>query len=252
MRKFLALCLGAFLALAPVDAFAIALVQSTGAAISNQAGTTITTPAITTTAGNTLIACLADFIQGGTNTVVSVTGPGQTWTQLIDPNTGTGTSSNWGAWICQNCAALSSQVITGTDTGANNHYLTIAVAEVSGVPASGVADLHENTATASTTTPSFTTAGTTAQASEIAFDCMSQSAGHVTVTEASGWNQLQDNYNAANQVGMHFAYKTLSATGTVTYNPTLSGALANNISVMTLKASGAVAVCRRSLLGVGC
>jgi hypothetical protein len=251
MRKVFAVpVICAVLAALPAVAAPV-IVQSTLATTTNSASTTVVTPAITTTSGNTLLAFFANFLNGS-NTLSSVTGPGQSWSQLIAPSTGASTQSNFGVWICQNCAALSSQSVTGTDGGASNHYLSLTVVEVGAVPTSGVADLSEkNSSPPSTTTPTFTTTGSTAQANELAFSFMSQSIGNKTVTEPAGWSTLQDTYTIAGDAGAHVASIGRPATGTVTYNPTLSGALRNNIAIVTVKGNAGASLCTIAAVGGG-
>jgi hypothetical protein len=253
-----ALCAVGIVALAPVPALAVpAVVQAVTANRLNNTAQTFSGPNMTTTAGNAIVVYASEY-QPDTSfdaTTPVTDGAGNTYVAALTENADTVSKIKLIVYYCLNCAALSAQPITLHMASATNNIVSFVATEVSGLPASGSLDLVQDFHHPTTTSYSFTTTGTTAQASEIAFsDISSDNGGSGAITEASGWVTQGDTYNISNATALHVATKILSSTQQVTYNPSIALTGPANMATVTFKASGAAPpkpVCTLGTIGAG-
>lgn len=113
-------------------------------------------------------------------------------------------------------------------TGQGNHYILGYVVSPKAVgPLDKLGSAHGTSSTPSATT------GTTTQAAEVAIAATGHNSG-LAATQAAGWIDL----GQTTQFGSGrfiAAYKDLSATGAVTYNPTLGGSTDWTVQIVTIK-----------------
>jgi hypothetical protein len=248
---------GWLLALATPVMAAPAVVQAVTANRLNNSAQTFVGPAMTTTAGNALVIYATEY-QPDTSfdaTTPVTDGAGNTFVAALTENSDTTSKIKLIVYYCLNCLALSSQSITLHMASATNNIVSFVATEVSGLPTSGALDLVQDFHHPTTTSYSFTTTGTTAQASEIAFsNIASDNGGSGTITEASGWVTQGDTYNIANATALHVATQILSSTQQVTYNPSIALTGPANMATVTFKASGGASpkpVCTIGTIGAG-
>lgn len=151
-----------------------------------------------------------------------------------------------------NASPLSSGTITGTFGTADAVLKTIHAAYVTGIANSSPADAQA-AALATSTSPSVAT-GLLSEADEIVFGVVGvESGSSIVFTEASGFTNLS---RTAVSDLVNLAYKTVSATTSVTYAPTMDGSRHWGVGVWTFKAAtgggGGGSACRGPLLGMGC
>ena len=228
---------------------ALAVVQSHGAYGSNVNGITVGPLNITT--GNLVVvdwdiyASAADFT-GLTDTA------GNTFVSAYFFDNG-GTSS---------CKSRQHYVKSTTGNAANtytfsmggNGYPTVVITEVSGADTTAPLDLAEQTESPSTSTPSFTTAGITAQANEIVFGNYSQNqaangsgTAAVDPTYVQQWNNV--NNTGPGQTQLLLGTKIVSSLGQQTWAPLPNITSPANLCITTYKAAAGGAPVNVNLTG---
>lgn len=169
-----------------------------------------------------VVAIGSDHNPGSSGVVSSVTDGTNTYT-LAGTAKGTSAQASVELWYCANCAAVASGSITATfgATIQSGRSKMIAAARVTGVAIASALDKSANS-TASGTTPTVST-GTLAQANEIIFSVdftLSTTSGY-TVSTSGAFTSLYYFQTATDSLG--FVYKTVSATTSITNNPTWAG-----------------------------
>jgi hypothetical protein len=198
--------------------------------VSSTVTVTLSTP---TTAGNCLIACVANGNGAPLAFVSSATlgGAADNWAALKtsgDVNNGAEVLS---VWADPNCAGgQTSVVINCTGGGAT----TLAwVFEFSGVLISSVLDQFATFDSVAGSNATFSvTTGVTAQASEVAVGCVYGFNQTITGPGAPWVNESLLAFSGRNLLA---SYNILSSTGTVTYSGSFGGATFNGQILVTLR-----------------
>lgn len=228
----------------------LSVVQHTGASAA-AAGSVTTAVGISTSTGNLVHVDIGVFYQQGVYASMSDTA-GNTFLQAVasfqDPADPNGANAILQTRYAKNAIGNGSNIYQVVLTGSG--YATIGVIEIQGANTTSPLDLAEH-GIGTTTSPTFTTSGTTAQANEVVIGTICQSAGASNTTVPGGWQKQYDEPNNG-FCNLCDATKIVSATGTQTFNPTESGISFNHylIAITTYKEAGGAgftAVNRRSL-----
>lgn len=186
----------------------------------------------TAPAGALLFVLLADH--GGSDIGGSAVsdGAGNTYTattQFID----SGGSIKARAFYCLNATALSSTTITGTFTTADPTGKTIHAAYVTGIATASALDVEVVTNAGATANPSVST-GTLAQAAEVIFGMliMGNAASDTLTEDTPEFNNLSKTQPVEL---VNLAAKVVSATTSITYNPTNNNSRHQACKVISFK-----------------
>lgn len=203
----------------------IGVVQSVS--VAGSAVTGVNTGAINTTTGNLIHVDLSFNTSQGFSSFGDMAG--NTFATAISPfgTTDGVINVNQRSLYAKNAIGLTGNIYNLTLTGAG--FPTILVTEISGVDLSSPLDLAEHgdvVAPGLNPTVSFTTSGTTSQANEIAMAGLSNSTVGFTVGAQDSNYTTQNNqtFGGGGFCNAENASRVLSATGTQTYAPTLTGA----------------------------
>lgn len=196
---------------------ALGVVQSAGAKAANML--TVVVGPITTTAGNLLHAGIGIYSAAGLYSSIANTGL-DTWAAGVAAFVGGSSVSSNQTRYAKNINGSAADTITLTLNGLG--YPTLSIIEISGADTSSPLDLHESGTASGTSTPSFTTSGSTAVANEISIGEIGNSAGlGINLTPVAGYTETYDDFTSG-FCGLEQAYKIVSVTGTQTYSATAS------------------------------
>lgn len=213
----------------------IAFVQaaSNTTAVSASVTVTLSQP---TTAGNCLVACVANGAGSTLAFVSSVTlgGSADNWAVLKTSGSTTAGAEVLSAWADPNCAVGQTSVVITCSGGGN---ATLAwVFEFSGIATSAILDQFGTFDSVAGTNPSFSvsTGGATTQASELAIGC-AYGFNQTITGPSSPW--INESTLTSGSRNLQAGYNILSSTGTVTYAGSFGGATFNGQILVTLFAA---------------
>ncbi len=170
------------------------------------------------TVGNALLIGIALFQNTGGSDVTSVTDnqTGNTYVKIAESAETSGEVAM--IYACESIASASGTFTLTVNTNSANDYMTVGVAEISGLAAAPVDVTDTVTSAVNTTTPSIGPTAATAQADEIAFGVLCCIGANPTnLSSPAGYTNVYVQQNTTYQVAS-IDYEILSATGTL--NPT--------------------------------
>lgn len=170
-------------------------------------------------ANNLLLALLFGYANSNASASVSDT-RGNTWTRIGSIVTGGDGSLYLDAFYC---IANGAGADTVTYNAAGSSYMSLIIAEYSGIATTSPLDVA-GSSTGSSTSPS--TSITTTNANDLIIGWVTSMAGStVTITSGSGYTMRQEYEDAATYMHAHLEDKSVSATGAQTVNATLGSSL---------------------------
>lgn len=215
---------------------ALAVVTSGGNYVS--AGTSLTVGPLNVPAGSLIVVDIQAYYGLGLFQDLNDTA-GNTFATAYSISVGDAVDSHQTAieLYCANCLGNASNTFTiNLDSSG---YAVAAVTVISGADTTSPLDKVATDATQFTTSPSITSAATT-QADEIVIGTFGQAYNpSLTLTQSSGYTTQYDNFSSGANQTLTVGTKIVSATGTQTYAPSMSGAGPSyvNIAISTYKAA---------------
>ena len=219
-------------ALAPSAGASIKFVKSLGQASCAGAGAVITVPAGGVAKDSTIILRIGLRQAGGA--ITATDNRGNTYTVDRDITSGNARTAILSAYVATALAAGDSISVTH----ANGRAEGVAAAQFSGIAATGRVDAS---AAAGGNSAAPATGVTTATGQTLLYGAVANTS-NVTYTEAAGWttqaHQALSCGGPSGTADSHGAYRSVFATGSFTYGPTMSGAQEWAAAAVAYRAAG--------------